>query len=316
MATGSKTKKFLKLSWLGTPSKSMPHGLWGIVSVLTGLYLVSLSISGNLEPYSSTKSSPLILILYSISTLFNAIAGYRLSDKAWVETRTIFKQCALLQVCLVYYVIRFSSHFSEASFSWPRINTGALLVTQLMDVTFSISLFLCILLFQKVAYTQWEKSKCISIGISVGSMALLLLSVYPIQLVIFGQDWWDCIQHRYEAQSIGMVAFIYVPSTVTFSLILFGATLYQRSILSDAEFGAGSALIVMVCLVGTVLSQELHIPDISTQRIYLPCLEPAIGSTEAILVRALDFSRYARLILAAVLNVEFENDGKVCSVSL
>jgi len=315
MATGSKTRKFLKLNWFGSPSKSVPHGLWGIVSVLTGLYLISHSISGNLEPYSSTKSSPLILILYSISTLFNAIAGYRLADKAWVETRTIFKQCAILQVCLVYYVIRFSSHFSEASF-WPRINRVTLPVIQLMDVTFSISTFLCILLFQQVARVQWEKSKSISFGISVGSMALLLLSVYPIQLVIFGQDWWDCIQHRYEAQSIGMVAFIYVPSTVTFSLILFGATLYQRGILSDVEFGAGSALIVMVCLVGTVLSQELHIPDVSTQRIYLPCVEPEIGSTEAVLVRTLDFSRYARMILTAVLNVDFEDEGQECSFSL
>jgi len=58
----------------------------------------------------------------------------------------------------------------------------------------------------------------------------------------------------------------------------------------------------------TVLSQELHVPDISTQRIYLPCLEPEEGSTEAYLVKAWDFSLYARIFLSAAFNVRFEND--------
>ena len=135
----------------------------------------------------------------------------------------------------------------------------------------------------------------------------MLLATYPIQLAILGQEWWDCIQERYPMQAPGMVAFIYVPATVTFSLILFGATLYQRGILSDVEFGLGATAIVMVCLVTTVLTQELHIPDVSTQRIYLPCEEPVRGTLEADIVKALDFSRYARVVLTSTLGVEFDN---------
>ena len=72
------------------------------------------------------------------------------------------------------------------------------------------------------------------------------------------------------------------------------------------EFGIGSGVVVLVCLLATVLSQELFIPDVSTQRIYLPCSEPEIGTLEHDIVKTLDFSRYAREILKAVLNIAFE----------
>ena len=319
--TNKKIRKFLKLEWSSTPSKAMPHGLWGIISVVTGLYLIAHSITGNLEPYerssnSSSSMPPYVLALYSISSLFNAIAGYRLTHKAWAEMRSVFKQCALLQISLVYFVIRFSCLFSTEASAWSRHGgLGAIRIgIRLLDGAFALSTFLCILAFQKTALDQWTNStntnntKCISVAVSIGSMALLLLSIYPLQLALFGQEWWVCIQNRYPAQSTSMVAFIYVPTTVTFSLILFGATLYQRGILSNVQFGAGSGVIVMVCVVGTVLTQELHVLNVSTQRIYLPCHEPDFGSMEGDLVKALDFSRYARRILTAALNVEFEND--------
>ena len=308
----SRQRKFLNLNWNDTPSRSMPHGLWGIISVLIGLYLIIHSISGRLQPYMyhEAKTPPTALIMYAISTALNAVAGYRLAAKAPLESRSIFKKSALLQICLVYYILRFSSYFSSLATAITLSRSNDLgTITSIMQITdhvSALSTLLCILSFQKTALNQWEKSKCISIGVSIGSMALLLLAVYPIQLSMFGQDWWDCIQQRYQAQNIAMVAYIYVPATVTFSFISFCATLYLRGILSDIEFGVGSAAIVMVCLIGTVLSQEVHVPDISTQRIYLPCLEPAIGSKEFQLVKALDFSKYARMILTYALNIEFE----------
>ena len=53
------------------------------------------------------------------------------------------------------------------------------------------------------------------------------------------------------------------------------------------EFGIGTGVVVLVCLLATVLSQELFIPDVSTQRIYLPCSEPEIGTLEHDIVKTL-----------------------------
>ena len=135
-------------------------------------------------------------------------------------------------------------------------------------------------------------------------MGILLLSSYPVHLVLFRQEWWECIQDCYPEQNVGMVGYIYVPATVTFSLILFGATLYQRSILSASSFDTSSAIVVIFCLFGTVLSQELHIPYVSTQRIYLPCVEPKVGTWESQVVHTL--SLYARNILRSAMNIDFE----------
>ena len=106
-----------------------------------------------------------------------------------------------------------------------------------------------------------------------------------------------------------MVAFIYIPATVSFSLTLFGATLYQRKILSANEFGLASLLVIVGCLLAAVLSQEVHIPDVSTQRIYLPCLDPPAGSFEERVLHALDFSRYARAILTKCFGIKFGSES-------
>lgn len=45
------------------------------------------------------------------------------------------------------------------------------------------------------------------------------------------------MQAAYPLQSVGMVAYIYVPATVTFSAMLFGATLWLRRIIGDLIFG-------------------------------------------------------------------------------
>ena len=52
------------------------------------------------------------------------------------------------------------------------------------------------------------------------------------------------MQAAYPLQSVGMVAYIYVPATVTFSAMLFGATLWLRRIIGDLIFG-GCALVNM-----------------------------------------------------------------------
>ena len=57
----------------------------------------------------------------------------------------------------------------------------------------------------------------VAVVVLVGSFALALLALYPLQLALGGQGWWECVQAAYPQQSVGMVAYIYVPATVTFS---------------------------------------------------------------------------------------------------
>ena len=130
--------------------------------------------------------------------------------------------------------------------------------------------------------------------------------MYPIQLAANGQEWWECIQGRYEMQAAGMVAFIYVPTTVVFNLILFGATLFQRGIINEKELGMSSTVIILTCLVSTVISQEVLIPDVSTQRLFLPCEEPSAVSFHGVVVKWLDFSRYARIFLTSAFGMEYD----------
>ena len=307
-------QKFFRLRW-STPSRALPHGITGIISVTLGLYLISNSILGKLSVYKSylRTNVPVLLILYSFFTACNALAGAKLSHLAWKETQTVFRQCAYMQLCLSFYILRFAPVFSRALATVQNIE-NRLVSEEMMkgihfiDVMFAIVLVYCTLSFQQVAYTQLvvHKKKSIALAVSIGSFGILLLSTYPLQLAIGGHKWWECIQQTYPQQNVGMVGYIYVPATVTFSLILFSATLYQRGIISDTQFGIGAATVTMICLVATVLSQELHIPFVSTQRIYLPCEEPVENGIEASILNALDVSVYARTFWREIFKVHIE----------
>ena len=301
MAQSSTLKKLRGLRWT-SPSKKLPHGLSGMFSVVLGLLLIIHSILGDLSLYDN--NFPIILISYVLSTACNAVAGFRISHLAWKETQSVFRQCALLQLCLVFCVIRFSPMVQTISNAIPNN------LLQCLDIVLAVMIVYCTLSFQEVAVEQWTKfhQKSIAIAISFGSFGLLLLSTYPVHLAFGGYEWWDCVQERYPLQGVGMIGYIYVPATTTFGLMLFAATLYQRGILTDIQFGLGSLCITMICLVSTVLSQELHIPFVSTQRIYLPCVEPPEDTFEAKILHALDFSVLSRVIWRQVFGVNIVNE--------
>ena len=68
-----------------------------------------------------------------------------------------------------------------------------------------------------------------------------------------------------------MVAYIYVPATWAFGVMLFGATLWSRRLIGDVSLGGGFAGVVMATLASTVLMQEVHYPEpSSTQKLWLP----------------------------------------------
>jgi len=302
-------QKIKRLNWFSTPSKLLPHGFTGICSVLLGLRITCHHLLGQADLYNEYASIPYSVILFCVFSISNAWAGYKLASKAMKGTQGIFRRCAIFQICLSCHVIRFTpqiTHFIR----WLRGGTygfqvvGAVLC--ILDTLTALATVLCTLSFLQAAREEWHRAKEVSVAVVFGTFGLLLLSTYPVQLVFFGQDWWECVQERYPFQAAGMVGYIYVPTTVIFSLILFGCSLYQRKIISPQGFGIASSIVILGILVSTVLSQEVHIPDVSTQRIYLPCEEPPSGTLEATIVEALDISKYSRIFLSNFLGIDFQ----------
>jgi len=283
--------RFRRLTW------TQPHGATGLVSLVLGYYLMGCAVRGNLAPYYEHER--ILVVLYVVATILNGVFGYRLTGHSSKSNASrMFRRVAVLQCLLCYYIVRF------LPFSVWEHNSS---LTLALDTICAVAIPLPILSIARRP-TQGE-SPSIDIAGVVGGSTLLLVAAYPIQLALgeweLGMhgsneipDYWTCLQERYPVQGVAMSAYIYVPTTVVFSVVIFGATLYQRGIVSAFAFGAiivGSAL---TSLVTTVLSQELHVPYVSTQRIFLPCVEPLEGTWEASMVKALDFSVASRHVLA------------------
>lgn len=309
-------QKVKKLNWRSTPSFYLPHGLCGLVSTSIGLFLVfGKTIRGSLDPFVFIEEEPwyrnipVFVSMYVLFTIASSIAGYRLSNVAFSDTVGIFQRCAVLQCMLCYFIFRFMPHTTNWINMTMLLNISNTLPVEsfirVVDAAATLVLAACMLSFNGVLVDK-KYSSSVKIAVLSGTIGLQLLATYPVQISYSGQEYWQCVQERYPMQASGMVAFIYIPTSLAFNIILFGATLYQRKILSEAALGIGSIFIILTCIVSTVLTQEVHIPDVSTQRIYLPCKEPALGTLEAEIVRTFDFSRYARMILSFLFGFQFD----------
>jgi hypothetical protein len=320
----STSSKLKSLKWW-TPIAWIPHGASGIVSVVIGLYICSLGLLGQIDSYKPTSSSssswsslvPFTFLLYALSTTINAIAGFLLAKKAKKNIQGIFRRSAIVQVCLCYYVLRVTPH---ATIVYHKIlagssnNTGIPFMTSTItwwvDTVMAGILNLCILSFFQVAHEAWSSSaKEMSIGLAIGTICLLTVGAYPAQLSIFGQDWYDRLQERYPYQALCFVIYVYVPATVTFSLMLFNATLLERGIVNVQGWGMILALAAPTCLVVMVFCMEYYFFNVSTQRIYVPDCEPDPQSWSAQIDYALDFSRYSRQFMTFAFGWTYPEDN-------
>jgi hypothetical protein len=69
-------EKLLNLRWT-SPFVLIPHGLSGMISVVSGLVLVLGSLTGNFIFLYS-----FLFFVYLISTFWNALAGFLISNRA------------------------------------------------------------------------------------------------------------------------------------------------------------------------------------------------------------------------------------------
>lgn len=245
--TDKQKKAFAGLRWGST------HGLFGIATVVLGSLLLAETIFwSKIDLYHTV-----LPYIYTTAAFINALAGY--SMPAPKHSQFAFRTCAVFQMCLLYYVVRFLPSFRNYS-------------SRYLDIAVCFPLLKTCVQFLQIAFQQ--ANVALQLALSVGTLALSLTLFYPLQLA-WDPLWLDCLlENRYPAQDLAMSVYIYMPATFTFALILFGATLYLRKIITETQLGFMSLFLVTFTLLGTVLLQEIQLPLISAQELIMTCPFP------------------------------------------
>ena len=320
-----------KLNWTSLPSRGLPHGLTGILVVLLGGYLSWCAIVGDLGPYglgpnqhyytyTYTLSSKhhqypqqqqqqqqppskvfvikYVLYLFLIVSFINSTSGIMLAPKSTKMAQPIFRRGGITVICLVYYSMRFLPE------CYVHLHAIQPILLRALDIVFGILIAGATMSFFIVAYSMYPESKAISLAVATGSLGMLTFSAYPIQLFLFGNEWFECIvQTQHALQGVAMTAYIYVPSITVFSLCSFLPTLHSRKMITDVQLGLTFFLAVVGIVVVAVMSQELVVPDVSTQKLYIPCIVPTpkTNPVEYYIMDSLDVSKITRKFLRSVL---------------
>ena len=170
-----------------------------------------------------------------------------------------FQLASVMQLSLMWSAYRFrpGAQFTAPWFVYVDWVSAILLVaTNLAIDGIAVSL---IIYGGKGMYNRYD-----AIAPLCGSMATWLLSIYPIHLALEGEQWVDCISQTYPAQKIGFAGYVYIPASWVFSAMMFGVTLVDRKILHQITFGLIFGVAIMGILLCTIISQEIHIPFVST----------------------------------------------------
>ena len=169
---------FLSLQWRG------PHGLSGLTGLALGTWLILQALAGDVSLVAT-----FVLPLFAAVMLVNSLAGLTIISRAPQNTRPVFKACAAFQTCLLYFVLRFS----------PIFPGGGTAIVALLDGCFSGLAILGIASFALTAVLHAPPP--VGVAILGGTVPLMLLVGYPLQLAILGQEWWECVQESYDTQA-------------------------------------------------------------------------------------------------------------------
>lgn len=280
-------KRWRTLQWR-SPISALPHGLTGMASMLSGGVLVSAALRGHFKLHATW-----LLPFYVASTMVNATAGALIAGKAPSATRGLFKAAGVFQAALAYYCLRFAGPLTAVSL--PGGAQVPTVVLRSLDCAMPLLLVAGLGLFLRGACQQ--KEPLMGAAVLVGVLALCLLAGYPLQLLLGGDEWRQCVQAAYPLQATGFTAFVYVPATWCFGAVLFGATLLQRGIISTRALAGVFLLMIPAVVLLTVLVQEVHIPVVSTQKLWISCPPSPEDSLAARIEATLDFSRLANAVL-------------------
>jgi len=292
-------KRWSSLNWQ-SPFQKLPHGWSGATVMSSGLYfLIQALLIGPDVPggYDITGPQPRpLFLLFVTASAVNAIAGLILTKtKSPKPLKLPFYLGGSIQLSLTWFCFRFALQ-SSRQYSF---------VGSMLDKTFGLILFGILALLLILPFMPDKSNTPFLIRIPVmlfGSFSFSLTCFYPFQMALFGHEWFDCVMEQYPWQQAGFVSYVYVPTLFGTAGIFFGLTLYIRKILS---LQATSTLIVgfiVPILVATVLTQEVHISEVSTQQLIIMCKDD--GNDDASLLataaKFLDTSALARTILKAL----------------
>jgi hypothetical protein len=301
----SSWRRWQGLRWR-TPASGLPHGLSGAVSVALGTPLVAAALSGRAGSIWHLDRKPLAqapegllsgaVHLYLLATLVNAVGGYWLSSSAGQLAANMFRVAAVTQICLVWFAWRFWNLAAPALHGahdpWPLQAADKLAALALLA---SIAAMAATIRSAAKALNTMSGPGHLAIG--AGCASLFLLSGYPLQLAFGGGAlWYKCVLEQYPMQREAFVHYVYVPATWAFAIMLFGATLLMRKIISDTTFGVAFVGLILLTLLSTVVTQELWMPFLSTQKLLIDCP----GQTSPFLTtlaETLDTSRLAHNVL-------------------
>ena len=270
-------KLFHGLHWSTTPSPFLPHGSSGILLLLLGTYFMiqACYIGPNHPPFGYTIQGPqpsICLGLFFGAAIVNAVSGLRLRNKAPLNVQLAFLLGGLLQLSYVWFAIRFSCH-SFVSTTTTTTSTTTTTLTRILlksgDLLFAS--FASLFLVLTPILVLFQKQYLFVIPIQISTFALSLTFCYPLQFVIYGEPWLDCVLSEYPYQIPGLVNYIYIPTIFSVSLIFFGFTLLLRHQISPRTFAIFFLGLNLGVLGMTVLTQEIHITEVSTQKLILPC---------------------------------------------
>ncbi len=168
-----------------------------------------------------------------------------------------------------------------------------------IDVAMTVGILCANVVFvhQSVTMVRKDMGNAVMIGVLCGVFGITLMVGYPIHMALGGDEWLACTVGVYPKQLEGFSGYVYVPTTWMFAAMLFGATLLNRKMITGKEFGVIFGIGVIGILVLTVLSQEVHIPFVSTQRLIIPCPAAKPGTWLKMVVDCLDTSILAQNFL-------------------
>jgi hypothetical protein len=243
----------------------MPHGFSGALLVVTGLYFMVQSLYfGPNHPlgYDIHGPRPRWLFLFFLNAaFFNALGGILIKDKAPKLSRPPFLAAGAAQIALVWFAYRLSSEETrEFNLLYSIIDKfcALLLLIILIGLPFGAALAAPLM---------------VALPGAIGTLALGLTFFYPFQLAYYGNEWFACVLDTWPYQITAFANYIYIPTLFSFSLLIFGGTLYARKIFSPIIFAVSFFPLVLGTLVVTVLTQEVYITRVSTQRLIIFCPE-------------------------------------------
>ena len=268
----SPIKKINRLKWL-TPALYLPHGLSGVICLALGLVLTVSSIVGS---FTLVKSS--VLYVFITSAVVNAISGIVLTRSTAALVKICYQLAALLQLAFAYLCFRLRPEelLVPVPVEYRGLVESAFKIT---DTAMFATLMICNGLLFWAGWVNMRGDNKLNkwwfiLAVAGTSFLVLIISAFPFQLWQGGSEWIDCVQELYPAQRLSFTSFVYVPTTWMFSMMFFGISLMKRKIVTPTlfalVFGAGNLFIFLL----VILMQEIHLPNVATQKTILPCPLP------------------------------------------